>query len=98
MEIDTENISQVTEDLTKHEKELEEMSLEQIQFEIKIIKQFLEDLQNKKIELEQEIELYEEDWMSYEEEELQEVNTSIEKVSNYLDRLYDFESFAECNL
>ncbi len=95
MEIDTENIGQVTKALLNQEQDLESMSSEQIQFEIKIIESFLEELQKKKNELEQEIELYEEDCVDYEKEKLQEVNTSIETVSNYLDRLYDFESFAE---
>ena len=79
----------------KLENELSQMDLKEIQQEIKIIEQFSNELQKIKIELEKEIELYEEDWTAYEEEELQEIKRSLETNSNYLDRLYDFESFAE---
>jgi len=95
LEIDTENASKITDLLIKEEIELEKLTLEQIKAEIEIIKDFLEVFQQQKIELQQEIELYEEDWAEYEEEELQGINTAIERMLNYLDRLIDFESFAE---
>jgi trans-2-enoyl-CoA reductase len=79
----------------KLEDELSEMSLKEIQDEINVIEQFSEELHKKKIELSQEIELFEEDWTLYEEEELQVVKQSLKKVTNYLDKLYDFESFAK---
>jgi len=88
-EIDIENIRQSTNILIKKEMELEKLTLKQIQFKIEIIEKFLERLQQ------QEIELYEEDLTGRKKEELQEVSSIIEKMSNYLDRLYDFESFAE---
>jgi len=86
--IDTKNISQVTNFLMKEEIILEKMSLKDIKFNIGFIKRFLTELQQQKVELQQEIGLYE-------KEELQEIEANIEKISNYLDRLYDFESFAE---
>ena len=81
----------------RREDELEIMSLIQIQPQIYIVKMFLEILQKKIVRLRQSIILYKKDKIKTEKikNELQEVNTSIETVSNYLDRLYDFESFAE---
>jgi len=87
-EIDLDNVDEMISFIIQNEKELEKLTLEQIQVEINLIERFLDILQPQKVELQQEIEVYE-------EEKLQEISSITKKVSNYLDRLYDFESFAE---
>ena len=71
---------------------ISKMSFREIQNKIRLLESFQEILEKRKIEVKQEIDLYEEDDTSYEEEKLEEIKDSIKKVSDYLDKLYDFVS------
>ena len=83
-----------------HIKDIDDLKknhLYEIQIEIILLKDFLDFLNEQKVKLQQEIKLHKEDLEDLIEskEELQKIEADIEKVSNYLDRLIDFESFAE---